>query len=113
MLQRIQICNLEAGVSEAQIRALFLPHGRVVSYERPTAPESGRPGGYVYIEMDTEAADAAVQALNGSPAHGQPLEVILVDPSAGRSSEADRHARSPQRRRMVLPPSDSSSDRPA
>jgi hypothetical protein len=106
-LQRIQICNIEAGVSEAQIRALFLVHGRVVSYERPTAPESGRPGGYVYIEMDSTAATAAARALNGHLANGQPLEVTLVDHFVGRSPEADRRARPPQRKRMVLPPSDS------
>ena len=109
--QRIQIGNIEAGVNEAQIRALFLVHGRVIDYERPTAPESGRPGSYVYIAMDSSVAPGAVRALNGHLAGGQPLDVTLVDSSVGRLVETDRHGLPPQRRRMVLPPSDSSSER--
>ena len=102
-LGRIRVGNLAAAVTEVHLRALFLAYGRILSYERPVDVATGRPGAFAYIEMASAEGDAAVAALNGHQAGGRPLEISALRRVARWAPEADRHPRSPQLRRTVLP----------
>jgi RNA recognition motif-containing protein len=102
--QRIQIGNLGSGAIEVHLRSLFLAYGHVISYERPLDPATGRPGSYAFIEMASDAADAAVAALNGREVGGVPLQIVASEPVAGSAPDSERHPRAPQQRRTVLAP---------
>ena len=99
--QRIQIGNIASGAAEVRLRALFLAYGRVISYERPLDPATGRPGAFVFVEMPSAEAAVAARALNGHDFSGKPLTVTL-QPVAGWSSDADRDTRAKPPRRTVL-----------
>ncbi len=104
-LQRIRIGNLAASATEAQLRGLFLAHGELASFERPLDLNTGRPGAFAYIEMSSAAAATAIAALDGHVVGGKALDVSAAKPLVGWMPEPDRHARSPQPRRTVTPPS--------
>lgn len=99
--QRIQVGNLTTA-SEVQLRALFLAHGPVVSYERTIDAFTERPGAFVYIEMEPAHAAAAIKALNGHKLGTGALTVIAARPLADWAPEAGRRPASPQPRRTVL-----------
>ncbi len=99
--QRIQIGNIASGADEVRLRALFLAYGRVIYYERPLDPATGRPGAFVFVEMPSAEAAIAAKALNGHDFNGKSLAVTL-QPVAGWSSDADRDTRAKPPRRTVL-----------
>jgi hypothetical protein len=105
-LQRVQIGNLAAAATEAQLRGLFLVYGKLVSFERPLDLNTGRPGAFVYVEMASSAAVAAIAALNGHVIGGKALTVNASKARIEWVPEIDRHAKSPRPRRTVLPPSE-------
>jgi RNA recognition motif-containing protein len=76
MLQCVQVGNVAAGVTDAQLRELFLPSGQIVSFERPLAQKTEEPGMFAYIEMASDEADVAIAALHGRVVNGSPLEVM-------------------------------------
>ena len=77
MSKRLYVGNLPYQAEEAQLRALFEQDGRQVEEVKiVTDRETGRPRGFAFVEMSTEAqAQAAVSALNGKPFGGRPLTV--------------------------------------
>src|SRR2546430_17332526 len=77
MGKRLYVGNLPYQVDEDQLRALFEQDGRQVDEVKiVTDRETGRPRGFAFIEMATDAqAQAAVSALNGKPFGGRPLTV--------------------------------------
>lgn len=99
--QRIQVGNLTTA-SEVQLRALFLAHGPISSYERTIDAFTERPGGFVYIEMESGHAAAAIKALNGHRLGTGALTVAAARPLADWAPEAGRRPASPQPRRTVL-----------
>ncbi len=100
-LQRVQVGNLTTA-TEVQLRALFLAHGPVVSYERTIDAFTARPGAFVYIEMAHSDAAAAIKALNGHKLGTGALTVTTAKPLAGWAPESGRRPASPQPRRTVL-----------
>lgn len=105
---RIQVGNLGPGATEPILRGLFLPYGPVVSYDRPVDSGTGRPGRFVYVEMASADAEAAVAGLAGYEIGGKTLTFTATQTVP---VEADRHSRSAQPRRTVLPPSTAASAR--
>ncbi|MDP2327120.1 MAG: RNA-binding protein [Dehalococcoidia bacterium] len=105
---RIQVGNLGPGATEPVLRGLFLPYGPIVSYDRPVDSGTGRPGRFVYIEMASTDAAAAVAGLTGHEIGGK---VVTLTSTETVPIDADRHARSAQPRRTVLPPSTAASAR--
>ncbi len=75
MAKRIYVGNLPFKVTEDEIRALFSRHGDVHSVDIITDRESGRPRGFGFVEMDDEAAQAAIGALDGAEMGGRNLRV--------------------------------------
>ncbi len=100
-MQRIQVGNLTT-VTEVQLRALFLAHGPMSSYERTIDAFTERPGEFVYVEMEPAHAAAAIKALNGHKIGTGALTVRTAKPLSDWAPEAGRRPASPQPRRTVL-----------
>ncbi len=84
MTQRIYIGNLSYESTEDQVRDLFSQHGEVVSCALPTDRETGRPRGFGFIEMSSDDAAKAIQALNGTDFGGRSLNVNEARPREDR-----------------------------
>ena len=61
-VQRIHVENLASTTSEASLRALFEPFGKVFAYERPVDTQTEAPGAYVLLRMAAASADRAIVA---------------------------------------------------
>src|SRR5256884_5984500 len=77
MGKRLYVGNLPYQCDEAQLRALFEQEGRQVEEVKiVTDRETGRPRGFAFVELATDAqAQTAVSALNGTQFGGRPLTV--------------------------------------
>jgi RNA recognition motif-containing protein len=76
MGKRIYCGNLSFQSSQDDVRALFEAHGEVTDVHMVMDRESGRPRGFAFVEMATEAmAQAAIQALDGQAVGGRNLKV--------------------------------------
>jgi RNA recognition motif-containing protein len=74
---RLYVGNLPFDVDESQLRTLFAGAGRTVTeVKMVTDRETGRPRGFAFVEMGSEAdAEAAVRELNGTQMGGRALTV--------------------------------------
>lgn len=75
MTKRIYVGNLPFNASEDDVRNLFATHGDVHSVTLITDRETGRPRGFGFVEMDAEAAQNAIDAINGTDFNGRTLNV--------------------------------------
>ncbi len=80
MAQRIYVGNLSYESEEASVRELFASYGEVLSVSLPTDRETGRPRGFGFIEMSSEDAAKAIQALDGTDFGGRTLNVSEARP---------------------------------
>ena len=72
----IYVGNLSFGSSENDLRAEFEAYGEVTSVKIITDRETGRSRGFAFVEMsDDGAAQTAIEALNGKPIDGRPVNV--------------------------------------
>lgn len=68
--------NLPFSSTEDELREVFGQHGMVTNVDIIQDRDSGRPRGFGFVEMaDAAAADAAIQALDGSDLGGRNLRV--------------------------------------
>lgn len=81
--------NLPLDWDEAELRRRFAEHGKVLSATVLTEPETGVSRGFGFVEMEPDAADAAIEALDG-------LEI--GDCFLRVNESRDRGARPPRRR---------------
>lgn len=79
--------NLSPDVTESDLREAFQPYGKINSLRLVTRR------GLAYVELDKDAAHAAVDALRGVQLKGRTVDIVLDRPSGGRGS------RRPGRRR--------------
>lgn len=78
---QIYVGNLPKEFTEADLRALFEPHGTVKAASIGTDKKSGESQGYGFVDMPTKAeARAAVEALRGKQIKGTPLRVRALRP---------------------------------
>ncbi len=75
MSKKIYVGNLPWSATDSSIRDLFARHGEVISARVITDRDTGRSRGFGFVEMDSEAADSAIKALNGTNLDGRPLRV--------------------------------------
>src|SRR5258705_14001951 len=76
MNTKLFVGNLSFNTTQSQLQDLFAAHGNVVEADVIMDKFSGRPRGFAFVTMDSkEAADAAVQALNGKDIDGRALTV--------------------------------------
>lgn len=80
-MKNIFVGNLDFGATEDTIRSLFEAYGTVERVSLMTDRETGRSRGFAFVEMtDTEEADRAINALNGSNVGGRALNVNEARP---------------------------------
>jgi RNA recognition motif-containing protein len=85
MAQKLFVGGLPFSTSNEQLRALFAETGEVTSATVVTDRDTGRSRGFGFVEMATpEAADEAINRLNGRDYEGRRLQVEKAkSPSAG------------------------------
>jgi RNA recognition motif-containing protein len=75
LVKKIYVGNLPFSATENEVRELFATHGVVHDVSLLTDRETGRPRGFGFVEMDDQAADAAISALDGTDFGGRNLRV--------------------------------------
>lgn len=77
MGKRLYVGNIPYQTSEEQLRSLFEDAGgKVAEVKIVTDRDTGRPRGFAFVELESDAqAEAAVGALNGRSFGGRPLTV--------------------------------------
>ena len=77
MAKRLYVGNIPYQTTEDQLRALFESDGAQVAEVKIVMDrDTGRPRGFAFVEMSTDAqALAAIEALHGRQFGGRPLNV--------------------------------------
>ncbi len=76
MSKKIYVGNLPWATTSSDLEAIFQEYGDVTSAEVIMDRETGRSRGFGFVQMPSnEAADAAMNALNGKDMSGRPLVV--------------------------------------
>jgi cold-inducible RNA-binding protein len=84
-LKNIFVGNLDFGATEESIRSLFEQYGSVESVRLMTDRATGRSRGFAFVEMtDSDEADRAITALNGTNIGGRALNVNEARPKEDR-----------------------------
>ena len=74
-MKKLYVGNLPFSATEPEINEMFSKHGTVHSVALINDRETGRPRGFGFVEMDDDAAMAAISALNGQEMGGRDLKV--------------------------------------
>ncbi|MBV8886953.1 MAG: RNA-binding protein [Chroococcidiopsidaceae cyanobacterium CP_BM_RX_35] len=83
----IYVGNLSYEVAQEDLSAVFAEYGVVKRVQLPTDRETGRPRGFGFVEMETEAEEtAAIEALDGAEWMGRMLKVNKAKPREDRGS---------------------------
>lgn len=79
MSNNLYVGNLTFDTSNADLESLFATHGEVTKAQVITDRDSGRSRGFGFVEMATaEAAQAAIDALDGHDIDGRQLTVNVA-----------------------------------
>lgn len=82
----IYIGNLSYEVTQEDLTSVFAEYGSVKRVNIPTDRETGRPRGFAFVEMETEAEEsAAIGDLDGAEWMGRDLRVNKAKPREKRS----------------------------
>lgn len=71
----IYVGNITYNATERDIEGLFAQFGEVASVKLINDRETGRPKGFGFVEMDAEAANKAIESLDGKEFKGRNLRV--------------------------------------
>ena len=86
MGKNIYVGNMGFDTTQDKLQELFQAYGEVTSVNIITDRETGRPRGFGFVEMATDAeASAAIAALDGQEVDGRTLKVNEAKPRAPRS----------------------------
>ncbi|MBS9384156.1 MAG: RNA-binding protein [Dolichospermum sp. BR01] len=81
----IYVGNLSYEVTENDLKQVFAEYGTVKNVQLPTDRETGRMRGFAFVEMGTEAEEAAaIAALDGAEWMGRGLKVNKAKPKEDR-----------------------------
>lgn len=86
MSKKLFVGNLPFDVSEDDVRNLFTPFGTVESVTLVADRETGRLRGFGFVEMEPEAAAAAIAALDKTDFGGRSLNVNEAKPRTDSSA---------------------------
>jgi len=93
-MKNLFVGNIPHSTTEAELRALFEPHGAVERVSVVTDRDTGRSRGFAFVEVtDAGAADKAVAALDGSDLGGRPMKVNEARPKEKSSGSGARGGR--------------------
>ena len=87
-MKTIYLGNLPITSSQDDVRELCGRHGEVADVLLVIDPETGHSRGFGFVTMDSEAADRAIDALDGADFEGHTL----------RANEARNRGEKPPRR---------------
>ena len=91
MAKKVYVGNLSFDTTQDGLRELFEAHGQVATIDVIADRDTGRPRGFAFIEMMTEAgANAVIGALNGQEVDGRALKVAQAKPRESRSADRGR-----------------------
>jgi cold-inducible RNA-binding protein len=86
MNTKLYVGNLSYDLTENDLQDMFAPHGPVSEVNLMLDRATGRPRGFGFVTMATpEAAEAAIQALNGKEVEGRALTVNEARPREERA----------------------------
>jgi RNA recognition motif-containing protein len=81
MATNLYVGNLSYSTTEDNLRTLFGEFGEVESARVITDRDTGRSKGFAFVEMSAEeAADEAIDALNGKSVDGREIRVDKAKP---------------------------------
>jgi len=85
---KLYVGNLSYRTEQESLRSLFTQYGEVVSATILTDRDTGRSRGFGFVEMaDQDAANAAIQGLNGTEFEGRMLKVNEARERSNRDSD--------------------------
>ncbi len=85
MAKKLYVGNLPYTVDDESLHSKFAAFGEVQSAKVITDRETGRSKGFGFVEMaDDNAADTAVEKLNGAEFNGRAINVSEARPQAPR-----------------------------
>ncbi|MFH1058985.1 MAG: RNA-binding protein [Pseudomonadota bacterium] len=90
MSKKIYVGNLPWSTSDDSLRDMFARHGEVISARVITDRDTGRSRGFGFVEMEGEAADAAIRALDGASMEGRNLRVNQAQERDSRPQQQQR-----------------------
>ena len=83
----IYVGNLSFEVTQEDLNTVFAEYGSVKRVQLPTDRETGRMRGFGFVEMGTDAEEAAaIEALDGAEWMGRALKVNQAKPREDRGS---------------------------
>jgi len=84
MSKRLYVGNLSYGTTETDLRELFGKSGDVAEIKVVLDRETGRPRGFAFVEMATDAgAQQAIAQLDGRELDGRALKVNPAEERSG------------------------------
>jgi cold-inducible RNA-binding protein len=87
MSTKLFVGNLSFNTTENDLQDAFAAYGTVVETNLMMDRATGRPRGFGFVTMDSpEAAQAAIEGLNGSAVDGRNLTVNEARPKTDRPS---------------------------
>jgi len=85
---KLYVGNIPFGVSEEDLKKLFMEAGEVQSVKIITDPYSGRSRGFGFVEMASEAAaEKAISQINGKTLMDRALTVNEAKPQKKRDGD--------------------------
>lgn len=85
MAAKLYVGNLPYSVGDADLEAMFAPHGTVQSAQVIMDRDTGRSKGFGFVEMgSSQEAQAAITAMNGKELEGRKLTVNEARPREER-----------------------------
>lgn len=90
MGKKLFVGNVPYNITEDQLKGIFSEAGEVESVAIITDKMTGRPRGFVFVEMKTEeGAKKAVETLHGKNVDGREINVNEARPREERPSGGD------------------------
>jgi len=87
----IYVGNLSYEVTQEDLTQVFAEYGTVKRVQLPTDRETGRLRGFAFVEMETDAQEAAaIEALDTAEWMGRNLKVNKAKPREDRDSGGRR-----------------------
>ncbi|NOK61063.1 MAG: RNA-binding protein [Chloroflexi bacterium AL-W] len=105
MLVKLFVGNLAWSVNDTTLEDVFADHGEVQSARVITDRDTGRSRGFGFVELETENADAVIDAVNGRDINGRQVRVNRAEDKArsgggGGGGGGGRDRRGPPRGRF-------------
>jgi RNA recognition motif-containing protein len=99
LVMTIFVGGLSFDATQADLSDVFAEYGTVQSVKIPTDRETGKPRGFGFVELSSEAEEAkAIEELDGAEWMGRELRVNKAQPrEGGRASGGGNQARGQSR----------------